>query len=316
MMRKEIDLPLVDYERLANSLGEVFINRWDVYAKQLDDGSYICIHEPLTPQNIAEHLMGEVTLGVYLLDAESKAKYIVLDADNQTEKDQIIFIGKSLAHHGVASYLEESRRGGHLWFFFGEPETGIDARLFGRGILSRYTQSAIELYPKQEELTSGPGSLIRLPFGIHRKSGQRYGFINLDGDPLAPSLVDQIDLLSDPETVSDTAFDAFWIKGEIDQEVSDSNEATPEGQTLSQRIKNSITAFDFIRQYIKLTSRGKGKCPFHDDNVSSFSVHLEGNYWHCFAGCGGGSIIDFWMKWRECDFIPAVAELAGMLLDE
>ena len=49
-----------------------------------------------------------------------------------------------------------------------------------------------------------------------------------------------------------------------------------------------------------------------------FSVDREGNYWHCFAGCGGGSIIDFWMKWREthgqdADFTSAVKDLAEML---
>ncbi|MHA2433799.1 MAG: CHC2 zinc finger domain-containing protein, partial [Candidatus Thorarchaeota archaeon] len=43
-------------------------------------------------------------------------------------------------------------------------------------------------------------------------------------------------------------------------------------------------------------------------------VNDEGNYWHCFAGYGGGSVIDFWMNWRECDFTTAIKELAEMLL--
>ena len=36
--------------------------------------------------------------------------------------------------------------------------------------------------------------------------------------------------------------------------------------------------------------------------------------WPCFAGCGGGSVIDFYTKWRECDFTRAIGELAAMLL--
>ncbi len=53
---------------------------------------------------------------------------------------------------------------------------------------------------------------------------------------------------------------------------------------------------------------------FHDDHHASFGVNDEGNYWHCFAGCGGGSVIDFWMKWRKCDFTTVVRELAKVLL--
>jgi DNA primase len=49
-------------------------------------------------------------------------------------------------------------------------------------------------------------------------------------------------------------------------------------------------------------------------------VNDEKGYWKCFAGCGGGSVIDFYMQYqeqvlgRECDFKAAVGELAEMLL--
>ena len=71
---------------------------------------------------------------------------------------------------------------------------------------------------------------------------------------------------------------------------------------------------DFVSQYVELSHAGRGLCPFHDDQNASFSVNAERNYWHCFAGCGGGSIIDFWMKWQGCDFAEAVHELAELLL--
>ncbi len=83
---------------------------------------------------------------------------------------------------------------------------------------------------------------------------------------------------------------------------------------MSERIKASVTVLDFVGQYVELSPNGRGLCPFHDDQRSSFSVNIEQNYWSCFAGCGGGSIIDFWMKWRKCDFKTAVKELAKMLL--
>lgn len=58
---------------------------------------------------------------------------------------------------------------------------------------------------------------------------------------------------------------------------------------------------------------------FHDDQVKSFQVNIEGNYWHCYAGCGGGSLIDFWSEWRthhgqDGSFTETVRELRTMLL--
>ena len=87
-----------------------------------------------------------------------------------------------------------------------------------------------------------------------------------------------------------------------------------EGATLSERIKAAISVPDFVLQYVELDWRGMGLCPFHDDKVASFGVHAPGNYWHCFACDSGGSVIDFWMQWRGCDFKTAVRELAQMLV--
>ncbi len=86
---------------------------------------------------------------------------------------------------------------------------------------------------------------------------------------------------------------------------------------LSERIKASVTVLAFVGQYVDLkpTASGAiGLCPFHDDHRPSFGVNTEENYWNCWASCGGGSVVDFWIKWRECDFATAIRELAEMLL--
>jgi DNA primase len=78
----------------------------------------------------------------------------------------------------------------------------------------------------------------------------------------------------------------------------------------------SIPVTEFISLFIKLRETGSGAvglCPFHDDKHSSFGVNESGNYWHCFAGCGGGSVIDFWMKYRGYDFKTAVSDLDNIL---
>lgn len=60
-----------------------------------------------------------------------------------------------------------------------------EARRFAYGVLAAHELEGVELFPKQDQLTSGPGSLIRMPFGVHRLAHRRYGFQALDGSPLA-----------------------------------------------------------------------------------------------------------------------------------
>jgi DNA primase len=85
---------------------------------------------------------------------------------------------------------------------------------------------------------------------------------------------------------------------------------------LSERIKAAAPVRSFVLRYLELSPAGRGLCPFHDDQVASFSVNDAENFWYCFACERGGSIIDFWMAWQEIDFKIALRELAGMLLDD
>ncbi len=214
-------------------------------------------------------------------------------------------------------YLETSRRGGHLWLFFAEAVPGRLAREFGQGLMAAHNAEDVELFPKQDRVTNGPGSLIRMPFGVHRLTGQRYGFITPDGECLAPTLREQIYALRAPETVPEAAFDAYRSFVSSEEAEASKTQLDAVSDILSEKIKASVTALEFIGRYIDLKPTGSGAlglCPFHDDNHPSFGVNTEGDFWHCFAGCGGGSVIDWWIKWRECDFTTAVRELAEMLL--
>jgi hypothetical protein len=182
--------------------------------------------------------------------------------------------------------------------------------------MSQHNLIEMELYPKQQRLADGPGSLIRIPFGIHRRAGRRFSFFTYEGKPLATTIRQQIRLLTEPETVSAMAFETYRTTA------SDIVERPPivvnasNAETLSGRLKASVSVLEFVSQFVPLDPRGRGKCPFHDDQVTSFNVVDRGeqSYWHCFAGCGGGSIIDFWMKKQGCDFTAAVTELAQILL--
>jgi len=60
-----------------------------------------------------------------------------------------------------------------------------------------------------------------------------------------------------------------------------------------ERIKVSVKVLEFVGEYVELkptVSDAIGLCPSHDDRPPSFEVNVEGNYWHCFAGCGRGLV--------------------------
>jgi hypothetical protein len=258
-----------------------------------------------------------MTLGTYVLDQESKARFIVLDADDDKGFSDLVNLSRKLAAENVPSYLETSRRGGHLWLFFGQAVSGLQARAFGQGLIASHNIRGVELFPKQDRLGEGPGSLIRMPFGVHRLTGRRYGFITPDGEHLGPTIREQIQVFSAPQTVPEAAFEEFRSASPVESIQADSVPTEESTGRVSEKIKTSVTVLEFVSQYVDLkpTATGAlGLCPFHDDHHPSFGVNDEGNFWNCFAGCGGGSIIDFWMKRQGCDFTTAITELADKLL--
>ena len=307
----------------ADRLGETFILRWDRYARQSAD-RYVAIQKPLRGAHLLAHLRGELTLGTYLLNAQSQGRFLVLDADDEPDRRRLQALAWALADMECPSYLEKSRRGAHLWFFLDALRPGADIRRFGQGLRAHFQMPAMELFPKQDRLRSGPGSLIRLPFGVHQRSGRRYGFVTPDGVPLAPTLRQQIQLLSRAATVPIPVWERFLgIGTDAVAKSRKSPRSAPfrpdfvGDHTLSAaEIKGTITARQFILRFVELTPAGMGLCPFHDDHNPSFSVSDEENFWYCFACAEGGDIIDFWMKWRSCDFKTAIGDLSQMLMTE
>jgi len=314
----EIERRLTDHElsQSAMKLAQQFVQRWDLHARQLDDGRYICIHKSLNAGHLIAHLRGEITLGSYLLNPKSEARFLVFDADDENGISDLVSLAQNLDNEDIPTYLEASRRGGHLWFFFGQAISGLRVREFGGGLLSSHGINGIELFPKQDQLAVGPGSLIRIPFGVHRRDGQRYSFITLEGEPLAPTISQQIRVLSTPQFVPEAVFDANRAYASVHEKTVPQKTVESPGETVSARIKNRVSVLEFICQFVDLQPSGLGAiglCPFHEDLNPSLSVNAQDNYWHCFAGCGGGSIIDFWMLWTDSDFKETIVELAHIL---
>jgi hypothetical protein len=281
---------------------------------------------------VQRHLLGVFpTLGAYALNKDSQAKWICFDADDDTEWHQLKNMAADLTRSSVTGFLEPSRRGGHLWLF--TPSIGgLMARQFARGLLDKYGAGEMEFFPKQAQLKTGPGSLVRLPLGIHKKTGKRYHFIHPDGEPLCPTVREQIQILSAPPLVSRTFINQVIAehkprpRGSPVHQQKYSPEKTSDNIPLSERIKQRMSVFDFVSQYVELDAAGHGHCPFHNDQHKSFGVNEKGGYWSCFAQCGdgeglpnGGSIIDFWQRWRhqhgeDHSFNATLHDLAKLLL--
>jgi hypothetical protein len=312
-----------ELEKPAKTLADRFIQRWDLFGLQTNDGRYVCVHKPLNLTKVCSHLRGDVTLGAYLLNPESQARFAVLDFDAEDSWRGLLDLTRRLNRDKIPAYAEQSRRGGHLWFFFDQPVVGHDARAFAQRIQYKYHIPECEVFPKQDTLMDGPGSLVRLPFGIHRLTGRRYRFFGGNGEPLGSTVREQISALDSIRFVPRDMIKKY--ASEL-QKPSPSIRKTHPKQArepeslISERIKAHMTAHEFISRYVELkpTSNGAvGMCPFHEDSHPSFGVNDNGNYWHCFAGCGGGSIIDFWSKWREkqgqdASFVATITELAEM----
>src|SRR5688500_19323884 len=114
-MNEHEQFPSIPTEAMTAFINR-FFPRQDVHARQQSYGRchYVYHREPLTDSLIYRHLLGEITLGSYCLSVDNTAHFIVIDADEKAEWEQLLRVISSLA---VPFFLEQSRRGGHLWAF-------------------------------------------------------------------------------------------------------------------------------------------------------------------------------------------------------
>lgn len=174
------------------------VGRRNDYAVQASDGHYVRIRSDLTYEELFWHLQGSQTLGTYVINEDNLCPFAVFDSDAPTGLFDLAAVNMNLATSNIPSYLELSRRGAHLWVFFAEPLSPALVRAW----LLPYAPQGCEFYPKQNQASwEHPGCLIRLPLGVHQRSGERYPFVTLvDGQPL-PLFSSVVDALGWFETL-------------------------------------------------------------------------------------------------------------------
>jgi hypothetical protein len=187
---------LDEQKKCTLELMRLFIHRKDVYAVQVKYGEK-CIYVPkyqlLTQEDIEKHLEGKITLGIYTLGLDNTIKWICLDIDSQhvknTEEIRDLIYKRCVRKFGLDAVRVEasgSPHNYHVWVFFDNP---IEAR-FGNALGLKILEGVkhVELFPKQTALTGKRlGNLVKLPLGIHKKSGKR-STMNLEG--IKPCRVD------------------------------------------------------------------------------------------------------------------------------
>jgi hypothetical protein len=268
------------------------------------------VGKPLEVSDLHDHLMGVRTYGSYVMDAGGFCRFAVFDADTLHGLETLWTLQQDFASQGIASHLEASRRGGHLWLFFTMPARASEVRAW----LHPFWKEGLELYPKQDE-GKGYGSLIRLPLGVHRRSGKRYPFVRRD-----PSGIHRV-----ATTIEETlAWLATVERVTVPHEQPPMESATPHTSFSppppSPAPRSPITIrqwcalhdpFDVIGRYVNLSHAGVGRCPFSwhhaggHDSCASFKVYrpgVAGGYcWYCYAWQQGGSVFDFFRYYYQRD---------------
>ncbi len=189
---------------------QLFKGREDYFAQQGQDW-YFPVPKPFDEFYLLQHLDGDATYGLYVLNSKSSCHLLCIDLDIPKGDLEGVNIADRVRKYGYlrtklqavldtlreqlrvppeSILLEETGgRGYHIWVFLTGPLDGKVAVHFGE-VLKKHLEFEVEFFPKQGTLTDKRkyGNLIKLPLGFHRKYGSRSVFFSLSGD--GPKLID------------------------------------------------------------------------------------------------------------------------------
>jgi hypothetical protein len=195
----------------------LFSGREGVYARQwvspTGESGYTPVEEPLTPKVVENHILGNYTVGVYPVRLDNTVNFIAFDLDlakfavNRAITSQRSWAAVMAKVHQAACrlldlaaaqdipmYLEDSGfKGRHAWILVETPVPAGVAKKCGDLLASQLMPFApevnLEVFPKQATVRPGSlGNLIKLPLGIHRRTGKRGLFIQPEGQPYPDQL--------------------------------------------------------------------------------------------------------------------------------
>jgi len=176
---------------------------------------------PVTDSVILDHLRGKQPYGVYLLTGD-KTGALVVDFDEDEICTPVSFVAGA-RRYDISAYVERSKsKGYHAWMFF--EEGGVQARkarIVARLILGRIGRPQVEVFPKQDALTSGVsyGNFVNAPlFGALVPEGRT---VFVDPSRHAKPYPDQWELLERVQRVTESRLDAVIKGAGLDKEGED-----------------------------------------------------------------------------------------------
>jgi hypothetical protein len=201
---------LVTFTTLFASREGVFARQW---VSPTGESGYTPVHEPLTHKVAENHIIGNYTIGAYPVRLDNTVNYIAFDLDAakfvvskaitsekawrsvmKTVHDTACRLLDLAAANDVPMYIEDSGfKGRHCWVFPESPVPAGVARKFGtllrNQLLPLPAEVTVEVFPKQGSVRRGGlGNLIKLPLGIHKRTGKRSLFLDPDGSPATNQL--------------------------------------------------------------------------------------------------------------------------------
>lgn len=208
-------------------------------ARMCEAGSpvrYITYPHPITDAEIRAHLRGDLTLAAPLVGADGLASVAALDIDHGgTGAVRRVLAAAEL--RGLLAFAITSTNdrhdGGHVWISFDQGAAPARLRLLADELATAVNVEA-ETYPTYKT--------IRLPLGVHRRSGQRGTLILPDWRT--------IDLDRGPEAVAQAlrSLDARPLRNSIEQlpHLPVPKPVTPQRPQLSGSLRRVID--DYNRQ--------------------------------------------------------------------
>ncbi|MFZ1654610.1 MAG: DEAD/DEAH box helicase family protein [Candidatus Moraniibacteriota bacterium] len=206
-------------------------------------------YKTITQSDIENHLLGNVTLGIYPLLKANTSYFIAADFDEKEWKRDAKAFYDTCRKHGIDVALEVSRsgNGAHIWCFFDRPYPASRSRRIFLTLLRQakciddyfHDESFDRLFPNQDMHSGkGLGNLIALPLQGKSRKENKTEFI--DPKTFLP-FPDQWDFLSGLKKISveklDELYENLCQKGNTLKEQATFSQNTPMCIELSALLK-------------------------------------------------------------------------------
>jgi hypothetical protein len=251
--------------------------------KSLDDGV------------VRMHLNGDITINLYAINPETqRSKWVAIDADFDGAVQALFQLQWELKQDGVASALEQSRRGGHLWIFCSTPLLASECRIYIYNVALRLgvpvkgggLKEGIEVFPRQDRLGDAEfGSAIRAPLGVHRRTNQRYWFYEAELTPEA-----QLEYLNGLRKLTEDELKTF-IQGMTLPEAYRPAVAASYMSPASSQPSREFRILDYVQTTRKDSRNWRARCPScsqagRDRTGDNLAIQIKNpRFYKCWAGC-------------------------------